>query len=70
MLETEAPQTCAMCGMPIHHPDEAVSMVGELDRRFYFCCVWCLRVYRRQEISAAHRAIDLASMNKNQAHGM
>jgi hypothetical protein len=52
--------TCAMCGMEVHHPQEAVSMESN-GQTLYFCCIWCMRIYLREVTRAAHDYVEEAS---------
>jgi hypothetical protein len=38
----DALETCAMCGMEIHHPDEGARIEAGASGTIHFCCIWCL----------------------------
>ena len=60
-MDADAPDICAMCGMEIHHPDEAARFDGGLGRTLHFCSIWCLRVYQREVARDAYQHIAEAS---------
>lgn len=60
-MDADAPDICAMCGMEIHHPDEAARYDGGPNRTLHFCSIWCLRVYRREVSRDAYQYIAEAS---------
>lgn len=57
-VDHDGPETCAMCGMDIHHPDLGAKLLAGSGRTLYFCSIWCLRIYRRKVRAEAHEAIE------------
>ena len=68
-LDTDASENCAMCGMAVNHIDEAAHIDGGSGRTLYFCSIWCLRIYRRTVMAAAHQAIEEVSVRRRKRTG-
>lgn len=54
-MARERPVRCFMCDMVINHPDQASTIDAGAGETLYFCCVWCFRIYKREEEAAARR---------------